>query len=135
MQHSLCDAIATAPYSNKTLGVAIAHVATTSWCCDIILVATHVICGNTLSFNTHSSLLVHHLLRHGQVAIARSSNTYGVALVAVATPTTVAKAYVATPKCCKSKTQFATLSRKALSKALPTQAPATPPNEKKCWYF
>jgi hypothetical protein len=35
------------------------------------------------------------------------------------------------PRCCKSKTYFATLSRKALSKALPTQVPATPPNERK----
>jgi hypothetical protein len=37
----------------------------------------------------------------------------------------------ATSRCCKSKTHFATLSRKTLSKALPTQAPATPPNDKK----
>jgi len=90
--------------------------------------------GNTLCCNTSSTLQVHHLLQHGQVAITRSSNSWGVALV-VATPTTVAKAYVATPKCCKSKTQFATLSRKALSKALPTQAPAMPPNEKKVLLF
>jgi hypothetical protein len=60
--------------SNQTLGMAIAHVATTCWCCDIILIATCVMHGNTLSCSTHSSLRVHHLLRHGQVAIARSSN-------------------------------------------------------------
>jgi len=29
-----------------------------------------------------------------------------------------------------TKTQFATLPKKALSKALPTQAPAMPPNKK-----
>ena len=34
------------------------------------------------------------------------------------------------PRCYKSKTHFATLSRKALSKALPTQAYPTPPNKK-----
>ena len=62
LQHSLCDAIATAPYSNKTMGMAIAHVATTSWCCDIILVATHVMRGNTLSCNTRLLLLVYRLL-------------------------------------------------------------------------
>jgi hypothetical protein len=33
------------------------------------------------------------------------------------------------------KTHFATLPKKALSKALPTQAPATPPNEKKVLLF
>ena len=124
-----------ASYSNQTLGMVIAHIATIFWCSHIILVATRVICGNMLSCNTRLSLLVHHLLRHGQVAIARSSNAYGAALVTVATPTTIAKAYVATPRCCKSKTHFATISRKVLSKALPTQAPATPHNEKKCCYF
>jgi hypothetical protein len=70
------------------------------------------------------------LLRHRQVAIGRSSNNSGVALVVVATPTTIAKAYDAMPRFCKSKTHFPTLSRKVLSKTLPTQASATPPNEK-----
>ena len=41
----------------------------------------------------------------------------------------------ATPRCCKSKTHFATLSRKALSKALPRQEPATPPNKKEVLLF
>ena len=57
LPHSLCDAIEAIPYSNQTLGMAIAHVATTSWCCDIILVATRVMRSNTLSCNTHSSLV------------------------------------------------------------------------------
>jgi hypothetical protein len=114
--------------------MAITHVATTSWCCNTILVATRIMRGNTLSCNTHSSLLVHHLLRHGQLAITRSSNAYDVALVVVATPTTVAKSYVATSRCCKSKTHFATL-HKVLSKALSMQALATPPNEKKLLFL
>jgi hypothetical protein len=75
------------------------------------------------------------LLRHRQVAIGRSSNTSGVALVDVATPTTIAKAYDAMPRFCKSKTHFPTLSRKVLSKTLPTQASATPPNKKSVSIF
>jgi ABC-type spermidine/putrescine transport system permease subunit II len=39
---ALCDAIEVAPYSNDNVNVAIAHVATTSWCCHIGLVATLV---------------------------------------------------------------------------------------------
>jgi hypothetical protein len=96
----------------------------------MILVATHIKYGNTLSCNTGSSLLVHHLLRHEQVAIGRSSNTQGIALFVVATLTTIAKTYVATPRHCKSKMHFTILSRKALSKALPTQELATPRNVK-----
>jgi hypothetical protein len=40
-------AIEIAPYSNKNLNVVIAHVATTSWCCDIIFVATLVMRSNS----------------------------------------------------------------------------------------
>ena len=78
----------------------------------MIVVATHVKRGNTFSCNTRSSLLVHQLQQHGQVAIARSSNTQGVALVIVATPTTVAKTFVATPRRCKFKMHLATRPKK-----------------------
>ena len=112
--------------------MAIAHIATTSW---LILAATNINRGNILSCNTHLSLLVHLLQRRRLVAIPRSSNTQGIALVVLATPTAVAKTYVATLRCCKYKMHFATLPRKVLSKALPTQALATPHNEKQMLLF
>ena len=42
LPHPLCDAIEAAPYSNDNANMTIAHVATTSWCCHIGIVATHV---------------------------------------------------------------------------------------------